>query len=89
MSRKKWIICLFISIIIGLNISLPASTCSQDKDRIFYEPKWESLMQHEATPQWYEDAVLGFYYHWGPYAVPAFACWGYWTMYNKGSDEHP
>ena len=36
-----------------------------------YQPTWESLYQHDAAPQWYEDAVLGFYFHWGPYSVPA------------------
>ncbi|MDX1700871.1 MAG: alpha-L-fucosidase [Melioribacteraceae bacterium] len=54
------------------------SLFAQDK---LYEPTWESLYQHEATPQWYEDAVLGFYFHWGPYSVPAFGCAGYWLMY--------
>ncbi len=49
-----------------------------------YEATWESLYQHDATPQWYEDAVLGFYFHWGPYSVPAFSCSGYWRMYIPG-----
>ncbi|MHC4203343.1 MAG: alpha-L-fucosidase [Planctomycetota bacterium] len=58
---------------------------STSKQKVHYEPTWESLSQHEATPQWYQDAVLGFYFHWGPYSVPAFSCSGYWTMYQKGS----
>jgi alpha-L-fucosidase len=41
-------------------------------------------MKHNATPQWYEDAVLGFYFHWGPYSVPGFGCAGYWAMYIPG-----
>ena len=45
-----------------------------------YEPTWESLAQHE-TPQWYKDAVLGIYFHWGVYSVPAFGCWGGRNMY--------
>ncbi len=53
-----------------------------------YEPTWESLMQKDGYPQWYEDAVLGFYFHWGPYTVPSFFCWGYWTMYIPGSDAY-
>ncbi|TWT84229.1 Alpha-L-fucosidase [Planctomycetes bacterium CA13] len=36
-----------------------------------YEPNWDSLKQYEA-PQWYEDAKLGFWVHWGVYSVPAF-----------------
>jgi len=55
------------------------------KKNIHYEPTWESLRQHDAAPQWYKDSVLGFYFHWGVYSVPAFSCSGYWTMYQKGS----
>ncbi len=53
-----------------------------------YEPTWESLMQKDGYPQWYQDAVLGFYFHWGPYSVPAFSCSGYWTMYIPGSETY-
>lgn len=36
-----------------------------------YQPNWESLKNYEA-PEWYEDAKLGFWVHWGVYSVPAF-----------------
>ncbi len=72
-------------LLLGTLLSPGAGADSTGKKKIHYEPTWESLAQHEATPQWYEDAVLGFYFHWGPYSVPAFSCSGYWTMYMKGS----
>lgn len=53
-----------------------------------FEPTWKSLFKHDAAPQWYKDAVLGFYFHWGAYSVPAFGCAGYWTMYIKGSETY-
>jgi alpha-L-fucosidase len=37
-----------------------------------YEPTWESLDSHE-IPDWYEDAKLGIFIHWGIYSVPAWA----------------
>ena len=37
-----------------------------------YEPTIESLKQHE-IPEWYQDAKLGIFIHWGLYSVPAFA----------------
>jgi len=37
-----------------------------------YQPDWNSLAQWQ-IPQWFEDAVLGFYCHWGVYSVPGFA----------------
>jgi alpha-L-fucosidase len=72
-------------LILGALVSSGAIGDADPETKVHYEPTWESLMQHEATPQWYQDAVLGFYFHWGPYSVPGFGCAGYWTMYQKDS----
>jgi alpha-L-fucosidase len=55
---------------------------------VSYEATWQSLSRHE-TPEWYEDAVFGIYFHWGVYSVPAFGCWGGRNMYqpNGGRTE--
>jgi alpha-L-fucosidase len=37
-----------------------------------YEPTFESLRQH-AVPDWFHDAKLGIFVHWGAYAVPGWA----------------
>lgn len=37
-----------------------------------FEPNWESLAKYQ-TPEWFRDAKLGIFIHWGPYSVPA---WG-------------
>ena len=36
-----------------------------------YQPNWESLQQYN-VPDWFCDAKLGIFIHWGVYAVPAF-----------------
>jgi len=36
-----------------------------------YEPTWESLRNY-SVPEWFKDAKLGIFIHWGVYAVPAF-----------------
>jgi len=36
------------------------------------EPTWESLKKHQ-VPEWYQDAKLGIFVHWGLYSVPAWA----------------
>ncbi|MGA9756573.1 MAG: alpha-L-fucosidase, partial [Desulfobaccales bacterium] len=48
-----------------------------------FEPTWESLAQWE-MPQWYEDAVFGIYWHWGPYSVAGYgySCWYGSSMYD-------
>ena len=36
-----------------------------------FAPNWKSLEGYE-IPQWYKDAKLGIFVHWGAYSVPAF-----------------
>ncbi len=40
--------------------------------RVQYEPKYESLRSH-TVPDWYHDAKLGIFIHWGLYSVPGWA----------------
>lgn len=37
-----------------------------------YEPNWGSVGTHP-VPQWYDDAKLGIFLHWGLYSVPGWA----------------
>lgn len=37
-----------------------------------YSEDWESLGKHQESPEWFKDAKLGIYFHWGLYSVPAF-----------------
>ena len=36
-----------------------------------YTSSWNSLCSHP-VPEWFRDAKLGIYTHWGPYSVPAY-----------------
>jgi alpha-L-fucosidase len=38
-----------------------------------YSADWESLARHDASPEWFQDAKLGIYFHWGVYSVPAYS----------------
>lgn len=33
---------------------------------------WEILTNHSKVPEWFKDAKLGIYFHWGVYSVPEF-----------------
>lgn len=51
-----------------------------------YEASWESLKQY-TVPEWFKDAKLGIFIHWGVYAVPAFGSeWYPRNMYRAGDD---
>ncbi len=78
----RTILCLLVLVLI-----LPG--CLQkakNQPPIVYEANWESLKQHK-TPEWFLDAKFGIYFHWGPYAVPAYKTeWYSHYMYLRG---HP
>ena len=50
----------------------PQDRAAASSDVADYEPARESLSRHR-VPRWFEDAKLGYFVHWGPYSVPAFA----------------
>jgi len=55
-----------------LLITLVLIGCNSTPEPDRYQPDWESLSTHEAAPEWFRDAKLGIYFHWGVYSVPAY-----------------
>jgi alpha-L-fucosidase len=52
-------------------------------------PRWETIYEHEASPEWFQDAKFGIYFHWGVYSVPAFGNeWYPRWMHFKHRPEH-
>lgn len=54
-----------------------------------FMPDWESLAKHNTEPEWFKDAKLGIYFHWGIYSVPAYdsewyPAWMYYSNLKKG-----
>ncbi|TGV04167.1 alpha-L-fucosidase [Flavivirga rizhaonensis] len=52
------------------------SACKEKNEQIVdlqenYRPDWQSVQKYE-VPKWFNDAKLGIFIHWGPYAVPAY-----------------
>jgi alpha-L-fucosidase len=52
-----------------------------------FSPTWESLRQFEC-PDWYRDAKLGFWAHWGAQSVPMYGDWYARRMYIAGEDQY-
>lgn len=52
------------------------ASCTTEKKEAVYIPKYvasfDSLAKHNQQPDWFQDAKLGIYFHWGVYSVPAF-----------------
>jgi alpha-L-fucosidase len=52
-----------------------------------YKPTDESLIQYR-YPEWFRDAKLGFWAHWGPQAVPRMGDWYAKKMYQEGGEDY-
>ena len=78
-------VCLVVCVIISA-----CSTNGLGTQAAEYEPQWKSLSKHQQAPKWFRDAKFGIYFHWGPYAVPAFGNEHYpRTMYGHISGKKP
>ncbi|MGA2363619.1 MAG: alpha-L-fucosidase [Candidatus Aminicenantales bacterium] len=55
---------------------------------IHYEPTVESLQKYP-VPEWFQDAKLGIFMHWGPQSIPGVATtWYARWMYQQGSEAY-
>ncbi|MBV9850288.1 MAG: alpha-L-fucosidase [Armatimonadetes bacterium] len=52
-----------------------------------FAPTWESLRQFQC-PEWFRDAKLAFWSHWGPQSVPMYGDWYARHLYVEGHDQY-
>jgi alpha-L-fucosidase len=52
-----------------------------------FAPTWESLRRFQC-PDWFRDAKLAFWSHWGPQSVPMYGDWYARHMYIPGHDQY-
>ncbi len=84
-----------------LLVSLAASSCAEKKVTYdidswaspegteVFRPDWENIASNYTFPEWYRDAKLGIFIHWGIYSVPAYANeWYSRHMYVEGTREY-
>ena len=77
-----WAICLLAFQAAFLTPVLSAQETMPNNDQVL--PTWESINQR-GYPQWFSDAKLGIFIHWGVYSVPAYASLeGYAEWYYRG-----
>jgi alpha-L-fucosidase len=52
------------------------------------QPNWPSLVDHYRYPDWFRDAKLGLWAHWGPQSVPEQGDWYGRFMYMQGHPDY-
>ncbi|MCK5465531.1 MAG: alpha-L-fucosidase, partial [Bacteroidales bacterium] len=93
-TRKTYVILviglmvLFVSFLI-MNRGLVLGERSNGKTSVKEEPfstDWESMKQYR-VPDWFRDAKIGIYFHWGVYSVPAYKT--EWYSHYMYVPDHP
>lgn len=51
-----------------------------------FEPNWESL-DSRPVPDWYEEAKIGIFIHWGVFSVPSFGTEWFWYRWKGGKNN--
>jgi alpha-L-fucosidase len=97
MKNNFWLGLILIALFIGCTSSVEEysqdiSTYISPLGTDIHKPDSTSLAQNYTIPDWFKDAKLGVFIHWGVYAVPAFGNeWYPRNMYREGSkvyDHH-
>ena len=52
------------------------------------QANWPSLVDHYRYPDWFRDAKLGLWAHWGPQSVPEQGDWYGRLMYLQGQPDY-
>lgn len=73
----------FQLVLLIFNIT-PFIKCDNTKT---YEPTWESL-DSRPLPQWYDDAKIGIFLHWGVYSVPSFGSEWFWINWASNVSRY-
>jgi alpha-L-fucosidase len=53
-----------------------------------FQPTWDSLTANYQCPEWFRDAKLGIWAHWGPQCVPEQGDWYARAMYVQGHRQN-
>lgn len=53
-----------------------------------FEPTWQSLSANYQAPEWFANAKLGIWAHWGLQCVPEAGDWYARTMYQQGQGKY-
>jgi len=72
----------------GVFVQLFFSYILKTEDRALkqYQPNWNSI-DSRPLPQWFDDAKVGIFLHWGVFSVPSFKNEWFWYFWQKTHDK--
>lgn len=90
--RSAW---LWLSVIELLVVAVPSTSTGNEiltvnsfqnieANITQYSPTWDSL-DSRPLPQWYDEAKIGIFIHWGVFSVPSFGSEWFWNEWKGTS----
>jgi hypothetical protein len=83
--------CLWLLVIKLLVVAVPLIstrseifTVTSFQNVTHYTPTWDSL-DTRPLPQWYDEAKIGIFIHWGVFSVPSFGSEWFWNEWKGTS----
>ena len=70
---------------LGAGLAAASASPALAGSKSAFKPSWESLAEGYKTPDWFRDAKLGIWSHWGPQCVPEYGDWYGRQMYQQGN----
>jgi len=52
-----------------------------------YEPNWKSI-DSRPLPEWFDEAKVGIFLHWGVFSVPSFGSEWFWSRWQANDRKH-
>nr|CAD7458849.1 unnamed protein product [Timema tahoe] len=76
-----------MAVVVWKTLSALLAVCSAARAQNFtYEANWDSL-DARPIPEWYEDAKLGVFIHWGVFSVPSFKSEWFWENWETNDSD--
>ena len=85
--KKTIKLIVFSSLLHAILVSAGCAPETVTKSSEKFKPTWESLAKYTA-PEWFRDAKLGIFMHWGPCSVPGVDSWYGRNMYIEGHNTY-
>nr|CAD7587915.1 unnamed protein product [Timema genevievae] len=63
------------------------STTPASQTNVQYNATWESL-DSRPLPQWYDEAKIGIFLHWGVFSVPSFGSEWFWINWKENMSKY-
>ena len=65
-----------------------AGWAQENIEKGIFQPSWESLSENYQAPDWFADAKLGIWAHWGLQCVPEAGDWYARSMYQQDQGRY-